>query len=421
MKQHIDKTTNNLLTKSKSNTTKMLRKIGSIIFPQLRSIMMSLETILHIRRQSDRLCISTYELAIMILRIDIASNSRAILIDPGQGSLTESLLPGLHMASSQLLRTIFSKYPSHRSSILQELMSIFSQTYSVKSPSKCYILQDSSRLSYSFVTLMIMIQSVVLIPNNGNNINIHNKEDIELGKISLHECHRNSSIFIMDLFKRCILKETSVEYRIITSLLLDEIITSIQSPQYPVASILLDHFVRRLLNDLNSYLSLEVDSKKDATYITFAMDLLGLIGSKVREIMMKSDVESSNTSLHTLNILEINNKITLNSFIIEAISNKINENRLSWIALATNQTKERNNSNINNDIENELTNQKSKKNSKKKSKIVTSENNSIIQFDLTSSLYISAQIIKLSLEAIQQYNHMNKVKDEHKNQFMVLE
>jgi hypothetical protein len=355
----------------------------------------------------------------MALRTDIVSNTRALVIDPGQGSLTESLLPGLHLASSQLLKTIFSKYSSHRSSIFQQLMSLFSQTYSVKSPSKCFILQDSSsnypRVTYSFATLMMMIQSMVSIPCN--IIDIDDREDIELGKTSLHECHRNSSIFIMDLFKRCLLKETSAEYRVIATVLLDEILTSIECPQYPIASILLDHFVRRLLNDLNLYLSSELDTKKDSTFITFAMDLLGLIGSKMREIMLKSDLESSQLSQNSPNILEFNNKITLNSFVIKAVSDKINEYRLSWITLATNQTKERDNNIDKNDYD--LTSQKSKKNSKKNSKTVTSEPNSIIKFDLPTSLYISAQIIKLSLDAIQQYNHMNKVKGENKNQFMV--
>ena len=271
------------------------------------------------RRQSDRLCICGYELAIIILRTDANSNTKACYIDPGYKSPTDSSLTTLQSAAVMLLRCIFHKYPSHRSPILQELLPLFSQIYSPKIVLKGFSLQSSGNLSRTYTTmayaaLVIMLQSTVStsgglaaltspIKNTNGSLNESENDTTDVSKLTLVDCRRNSSLFISELLKRCAHKDTCSDYRVVALNILQELISSITCPKLPLVAFLFEQFIRKVLNDFNAYLiapNIGVNNeKKDVTFITFVMDILSAACIGIRKIDTQSinEIESIKNSI----------------------------------------------------------------------------------------------------------------------------
>jgi hypothetical protein len=321
MKEHSPTNKNYNDTKSKqkfkinnSNLIALLQHIGKNFIPLLRSYIWSLELFMNHRRQSDRLCICGYELAIIILRTDANSNTKACYIDPGYKSPTDSSLTTLQSAAVMLLRCIFHKYPSHRSPILQELLPLFSQIYSPKIVLKGFSLQSSGNLSRTYTTmayaaLVIMLQSTVStsgglaaltspIKNTNGSINESENDTADVSKLTLVDCRRNSSLFLLELLKRCAHKDTCSDYREVALNILQELISSITCPKLPLVAFLFEQFIRKVLNDFNAYLiapNIGVNNeKKDVTYITFVMDILSAACIGIRKIDTQSinEIES---------------------------------------------------------------------------------------------------------------------------------
>ena len=312
-KKYNDAKSKQKLKINNNNLIALLQHIGKIFIPLLRSYIWSLELFMNNRRQSDRLCICGYELAIMILKTDANSNTKASYIDPGYKSPTDSSLSSLQSAAIMLLRCIFHKYTSHRAPILQELLPLFSQIYSPKTVLKGFSLQSSGNLSRTYITmayaaLMIMLQSAVstsggiaalsspIKNTNGNTIDNDN-DTSDVSKLILVDCRRNASLFLSELLKRCSHKDTCSDYREVALNILQEIISSITCPKLPLVAFLLEQFIRKVLSDFNAFLVAPNiganNEKKDITFVTFVMDILATacIGIRKIEIHAANEIE----------------------------------------------------------------------------------------------------------------------------------
>lgn len=62
----------------------------------------------------------------------------------------------------------------------------------------------------------------------------------------------------------------------------EDLIRGIQCPLWPICSSLLDSLLHRLTNELHQ--AMTENSKKDASYINFCLDLLGFVGARLRRI-----------------------------------------------------------------------------------------------------------------------------------------
>ena len=65
------------------------------------------------------------------------------------------LLAPLHKEAISLLRALFRASPSHRPSVVQELLPLLAQTYAAKSPVKTFSLSGSSLVTSSGTGLKI--------------------------------------------------------------------------------------------------------------------------------------------------------------------------------------------------------------------------------------------------------------------------
>lgn len=315
----------------------LLQETCKIIGPFLRSLIWALESFLLIRRQSDRICMMSYELAVNVLRVDVASNPRAICLDVVVKRGSEAILTSTHIASIHLLRGIFKKYPSQRQAVIHEMLLLFAQTYSPRQFSKTYTLYHylresrmdvkstsfksgsdfhtgATRISMSFAALMIMLQSAVntadglashgsplLKKKSAEDSSLQDSDEfdsnihVDISKGTLEKCVQYSSLFVTELFARCLNKDSSSEYRTVASALLQETLVAIHCPHFPIVSIFFSRYLNRLLADFNRYVAAPNQDKhgetfkKDPTFVTFVMDLFGHSGAGMRRLLMDAD------------------------------------------------------------------------------------------------------------------------------------
>ena len=153
--------------KAKLGTRRLMQEVGRIFLPLLSSLLQALPAVLHSRRQGDRLIISSYELAFSVLKLDQTLCSRVDLLDPTTGQL----LINCHKSAISVLVAVSKRYSTHRSAIIQEHLQLFSETLTVKNPSKTFSLgQKSNRgsdslggksISMSTAALCMVLQGIV--------------------------------------------------------------------------------------------------------------------------------------------------------------------------------------------------------------------------------------------------------------------
>ena len=397
--------------KPSSGISSILREVAKQYYEPIHSVLTALEILFSVRRQNDRLCILAYELALVVLRLDSFTSPKSAYLDTLPSSLHT-----LQILSLSLLRSIFKKYAGHRSSILQEMLPLFKQVFSAKVPVRSYVLHyrpgtkkdtnskvkgegDSLHVTTAFATLIILLQSLVATPASAADSKMDEDRrpaaTAELSKHALLDIHKASSMFIMELMRRCSHKDTSAEYRLVAGVLIEEIFVSIQFISWPAASILLDHFVKRILSDLSAALSPSLQSltetKKDPTFITFVMDLLGTIGSNIRRIVLDAEKEKA-----------ISESVEISTGARIAVKQKVEELLPSWLQGLTDEKK--------------VVTATQVKPKKKRGRKASEEDDDIVndidqlysgKADASIALNISGQILAVSMEALVQHKTLD--------------
>lgn len=114
-------------------------------FPAISSVLDALTVLLGDAKQSDRLLAITCDLCFAILRLDPATQpSLAQLSVQGPGVLTS-----LQHAASRHLRSVYMTFESHRQSIIVSSLSAILDAYTVKSPTKNFIMHHSAHTEFS--------------------------------------------------------------------------------------------------------------------------------------------------------------------------------------------------------------------------------------------------------------------------------
>ena len=123
-------------------------------------------------------------------------------------------------------------------------------------------------------------------------------DSAEVSKHALSDIYRMCASFLSELFKRCSHKDTSSEFRNVATQILNEVFVALPAPKLPIVGLFLDQFVKRIHHELNTHLvgkegiSKGVDkedNRKDSSYITFLMDLVGVAGTGYRSFSQRSD------------------------------------------------------------------------------------------------------------------------------------
>jgi hypothetical protein len=167
----------------------------------------------------------------------------------------------------------------------------------------------------------------------------------------------------------------------VASLIINEIFVAVQSPIWPICTVLLEHIIMRIINQLEllevAEKSKSSDFKRDSSYMTFLIELFGSIAVGFRRVLVVVDRDSKANNFQNIPFDSI--KFT--------ILQKINNLKPDWLNL------------LKHNVIDTVSIVKVKKSSKK-SKIELLEQNNTRRFTIQQALQILKQISAISLEVM---------------------
>ena len=284
-------------------------------------------------KHHDRLCIVTYEYCFTILRSNFFGQPGYI-----SGEICSHVLVELGI---MLLSHIFTKYPSCRSNILEELFPFLSQCYThpknhprvLTVPLSAYVagllpthhtscnsLFEAAMTFHATTGLALVVtlfQNLVSLKRSStlclDTINMSgtcNSTYMNFHQEVMREFYSTLSSFLKGFLKRCANKETSGSYREALNGLILELVTAAPAPApatkmsgcpilsvyCPIAPLLLKHTISSIISELKPHLpspnaSSSSNTSKQSSYLMFLVDLIGGIGCKLRQIILDKDQE----------------------------------------------------------------------------------------------------------------------------------
>lgn len=262
---------------------------------------------------SDRLEKLVHDVPLDSQQILFLANSclTALEIDCNATSPDKAVPPGLQLQLSamSLVTAVFTKYPMHRETILEDLFPLMLRLPTGKRSLRAYAVRYASvqaPLALSsfnaqlvgpllsngaephFIQMitalvMSMVQSCVTRPYYQP---VENADPPSNKLISgLTASHAIADCFFGQLLKRCNRKGSTAEFRPILVNLVEDLLLVSTIPEYPAAEALLGALLRRLHHDLNlaspslKKTSSTATTSLETTYMNTAFDLLGKICS----------------------------------------------------------------------------------------------------------------------------------------------
>ncbi|KAJ1987257.1 Sister chromatid cohesion protein 2 [Dimargaris cristalligena] len=279
-----------------------VRRLLSGLVPSLSAIMESWIGLLACHDFSDSVVISLGFITIPIFFIDLSKSLRL---------LTTNNLAALRLTALHLLRAIFAQYPSQRTWILEEILCSLIKLPTASRNLRQYKLVEGRSIQLVAALVMQLIQSCAEIPlttrsfiENGslkvaepdsettattpttlsaNSLEIKQtyqdaKEYLRHFKGVVDAAGACASYVVKFLLGRCAKTKHSneLEYKVLLENLMDDVLTALGHPEWPVAELILRVFVKHLM----SYAD---DKKADHTLKTISIDYLGTIGARIKK------------------------------------------------------------------------------------------------------------------------------------------
>ncbi|GAM28463.1 hypothetical protein SAMD00019534_116390 [Acytostelium subglobosum LB1] len=184
----------------------------------------------------------------------------------------------IQLSAVELLRTLFYKYPQHRESIFEQVLSRIPKTIALKKSLRTYKLKDGRSIQNITALLLQFIQSSPQRPDLNSNNNSDEKKPMKM-------CHDYSSMIILYFIDKCSVKTDDCEYRTILENLVTDLLVLINHPEWPAANM----FLHLLSVSLCRVLSDKV--KFSDMLKMMVIDLMGVIISKLKHECMLSSEE----------------------------------------------------------------------------------------------------------------------------------
>jgi hypothetical protein len=233
----------------------------------------------------------------------------------------------------KILCDVFASAKSQRGYILQDLFSftVFcnNQKLASKTPVTTLFGSHSSygcdlTITPSTAIAIALVQSVTVYEKYGQQSNatpVHDAETLSTEtKEILAQSNSTASYVMAELTRRCRNKDTGSEYRKALNTFVSDLLNVQSLLNIPSASLLLTTFVRRSTLDISEGIASPAsEMKNDLSYVMFLVDILGGVGSRLQEIVVKfsgeyqgSFDETTTTMLrNTWSVLNVESKLAL--------------------------------------------------------------------------------------------------------------
>lgn len=210
-------------------------------------------------------------------------------------------IPELQLAALKLVTNVFSKYEKHRKLLLDDILASIARLPSSKRSLRTYRLNSETHIQMLTALVLQLIQCVVVLPKKlalkdekGLPQAQHNKEpdpdDLDIGSevdrdvlinnkysMAMATAHQFLTVFL----KKCASKSDEVDYRPLFENFVQDLLTTVNTPEWPAAELLLS-LLGRVLRDKFSNRSTEM------TLRLSSLEYLGVVAARLRRDAVQS-------------------------------------------------------------------------------------------------------------------------------------
>ena len=213
-------------------------------------------------------------------------------------------IPEMQLAALKLVTNVFSKYEKHRKLLLDDILASIARLPSSKRSLRTYRLNSDTHIQMLTALVLQLIQCVVTLPKklaikDGKTPIIKSKtngeqEDAEEEELIGGEVDRDVLInnkysmamatahqFLTVFLKKCATKSEDIDYRPLFENFVQDLLTTVNTPEWPSAELLLS-LLGRVLRDKFSNRSTEM------TLRLSSLEYLGVVTSRLRKDAVKS-------------------------------------------------------------------------------------------------------------------------------------
>jgi len=211
-------------------------------------------------------------------------------------------VPELQLASLKLVTSLFSKYEKHRKLLLDDILASIARLPSSKRSLRSYRLNSTTHIQMLTALVLQLIQCVVILPRRLANPDAQQsqqqqrpkkgEEEVDLDgsdeldrdvlvnekyKMAMATAHQFLTVFL----KKCGSKNEDVDYRPLFENFVQDLLTTVNVPEWPAAELLLTmlgHVLRQQFTDRSTEMALRISS----------LEYLGVVAARLRKDAVQS-------------------------------------------------------------------------------------------------------------------------------------
>ena len=213
-------------------------------------------------------------------------------------------IPELQLAALKLVTNVFSKYEKHRKLLLDDILASIARLPSSKRSLRTYRLNATTHIQMLTALVLQLIQCVVILPKTltlgKNNKELSQSKVIELdGAVQPPNPDMDRDVLINERYsaamatayqfltvflKKCGSKSEDIDYRPLFENFVQDLLTTVNTPEWPAAELLLS-FLGRVLRDKFC------DRGTEMALRISSLEYLGVVAARLRKDAVQSKMK----------------------------------------------------------------------------------------------------------------------------------
>ena len=211
-------------------------------------------------------------------------------------------IPEIQLSALKLTTGVFSKYDKHRKLVLDDILASIARLPQTKRSLRTFRLNKEENIQMLTALVMQLIQCVVSMPDSigrkqdekkkpseGEEVNGEEMEepilDRDVHVNNLYESAMATAVQFLTVFlKKCGSKQEEVDYRPLFENFLQDLLTTVNTPEWPAAELLLSLLGKMLVGKF-------ANKQTEVTLRVSSLEYLGTVASRLRKDAVQSKLK----------------------------------------------------------------------------------------------------------------------------------
>ena len=212
-------------------------------------------------------------------------------------------IPEIQLSALKLTTGVFSKYDKHRKLVLDDILASIARLPQTKRSLRTFRLNKEENIQMLTALVMQLIQCVVTMPESigrkkdekkkpsqeNNGVEAEEEEepilDRDVHVNNLYESAMATAVQFLTVFlKKCGSKQEEVDYRPLFENFLQDLLTTVNTPEWPAAELLLSLLGKMLVGKF-------ANKQTEVTLRVSSLEYLGTVASRLRKDAVQSKLK----------------------------------------------------------------------------------------------------------------------------------